>query len=187
MKTAAALGLASCHLCRSLTPLAEGHCRRCGEPLHLRKADSWMRSAALLLAAVIFFIPANLMPVMTVVMAGREAGSTILEGVLLLWHEGMWPLALLIFVASVVVPGLKMVILTGLLWSVRHGGDWSPLDRTRFYRLTAFIGRWSMVDIFVVAILVALVVVLTALAAEAFDQRLIWDAEPNPEEFEYHE
>jgi paraquat-inducible protein A len=163
--------------------------------LHLRKPDALHRSWALLLAAIILYIPANVLPVMRLEMLGTVDNSTILGGVVLLAHEGMWPLALLIFFASVFIPMLKMLILGGLLTSVGRGWVWSHLDRSRLYRLTVFIGRWSMVDIFVVAILAALVqfqmlatitagmgatffalvVILTALAAESFDARLIWD------------
>ncbi len=195
MSTAQQLDLAGCHLCHSLNSVRESHCRRCGAPLHQRKPDALRRSWALLLAAVIFYIPANLLPVMRLEMLGRGDDSTILGGVVLLAQEGMWPLAALIFFASIFIPLLKMLILGGLLISVGRGWDRSHLDRVRLFRLTLFIGRWSMVDIFVVAILAALVqfqllatitagvgatffalvVILTALAAESFDPRLIWD------------
>lgn len=196
MKTAAELGLAGCHVCGSLSPVARPRCARCGESLHQRKPDSLNRSWAYLLAALALFLPANLLPVMTMISLGNALPSTILSGVLLLLHEGMWPLALLIFVASIVVPVLKILIMAGLLLSVHWGFPRRAAERTRLYRITEFIGRWSMVDIFVVTILAGLVqlgevvrieggagatlfgavVVLTMLAAEAFDPRLIWDS-----------
>src|SRR5690606_14067144 len=137
----------------------------------------------------------NALPVMTVTTLGRSQSDTILSGVEYLLLHGMWPLALVVFTASVFVPILKLAILAFLLVSVRRGSRWRPLERTRLYRLTEAIGRWSLVDIFVVTILVALVrlgslatiraeagavffgavVVLTMLAAESFDPRLIWD------------
>ncbi|MEO5342562.1 MAG: paraquat-inducible protein A [Gammaproteobacteria bacterium SHHR-1] len=188
-------GLVACAICATLDAQGRAHCQRCGAPLHPRKPDSLARSWAYLLAALVLYLPANLLPVMTVISLGRGEPSTILSGVVLLWHEGMWPLALLIFVASVFVPVLKLIILAYLLLSVQRASLARPRDRTRLFRLTEFVGRWSMVDIFVVGILVALVqlgevarieagmgasffaavVVLTMLAAEAFDPRLIWD------------
>lgn len=195
MKQAAELGLASCHVCSTLSRVESGNCRRCGLPLHLRKPESLNRCWAYMIAAVLLYLPANLLPVMTVISLGQGEPSTIMSGVLLLWQEGMWPLALLIFVASIFIPVLKLTILAYLQLSIRQDWPERPLDRTRLYRLTDFVGRWSMVDIFVVAILVALVqlgevarieagigasffaavVIFTMLAAEAFDQRLIWD------------
>ena len=142
------------------------------------------------------YIPANVFPVMTVTSLGQVQSDTIMSGVLYLLHHGMWPLAALIFFASVFVPLLKLIAIAFLLTSVQRGWAWRPVDRTRLYRLAEVIGRWSMVDIYVVTILVALVklgnlasieagvgaiffgtvVVITMLAAESFDPRLIWDA-----------
>lgn len=195
MKTAAQLGLARCHVCGTLEQVDRGHCPRCLSALHLRKPDSLNRSWALLIAATILYIPANLLPMMTVVSLGQGAPSTIMEGVILLLHEGMWPIALVVFLASIFIPVLKLVVLAGLFISVQRCSAWQPAQRTRLYRMTHFIGRWSMVDVFVVAILAALVqlgdlvqihgnagatvfsavVILTMLAAESFDPRLIWD------------
>jgi paraquat-inducible protein A len=163
--------------------------------LHTRKPDSLARSWALLIAAYVLYIPANALPIMySSTLTGQQA-DTILSGVVYLWTSGSWPLAAVVFVASILVPLLKLMALTLLLASVQLGTRWRPLDRTRLYRLTELVGRWSMVDIFVVTMLVALVnlrplagveagpgavafgavVVLTMLAAEAFDPRLIWD------------
>jgi len=191
-----------CHDCGlvSRPPAGPAHaadvrCPRCGAPLHRRKPRSLERTWAYLLAAALCYVPANMLPIMKVTSLGRTQADTILSGVSYLLLHDMWPLALVVFVASVFVPVLKIAILLGLLLSVHRGSRWRPVDRTRLYRITEAIGRWSMVDIFVVTILVALVrlgnlatveaqtgavffgavVVLTMLAAEAFDPRLIWD------------
>lgn len=195
IKTAAELGLASCHICDRLAPTTEQRCARCGAALHLRKPDALNRAWALLIAATLLYLPANLLPVMTLIALGQGNPSTILGGVVLLVQEGMWPLGLLIFFASILIPVLKFGVLAYLLITVSAGSGRRRLDRTKLYRLIVFIGRWSMVDVFVVGILVALVqmgglariegglgaaffgavVVLTMLAAEYFDPRLIWD------------
>jgi paraquat-inducible protein A len=191
---------ARCHDCGLLSRLpahAEhgARCPRCGAALHERKPRSLERTWAWLIAAALCYLPANLLPIMKVTTLGRAQADTILSGVAYLLLHGMWPLALVVFVASVFVPLLKLAILFGLLVSVHRHSRWRPLERTRLYRITEAIGRWSMVDIFVVTILVALVrlgnlatveaqtgavffgavVVLTMLAAESFDPRLIWD------------
>ena len=189
-----------CHDCSLLTRLpghASGHaaCRRCGAELHARKPRSLERTTALVIAACLCYLPANLLPIMQITSLGRAQADTIMSGVVYLLTHGMWPLAVVVFTASIFVPILKIVILIGLLVSVRRRSRWRPVERTRLYRLTEAIGRWSMVDVFVVTILVALVhlgnlatveakpgavffgsvVVLTMLAAESFDPRLIWD------------
>jgi paraquat-inducible protein A len=198
--TAIAASCARCHDCGLLARLAphahEASCPRCGGALHLRKARSIERTWAFVIAAAICYLPANLFPVMTVTSLGKRQSDTIMSGVVYLLEHHMWPLALVIFVASVFVPLMKLAILVLLLVSTQRRSRWRPLDRTRMYRLTELIGRWSMVDIYVVTILVALVrlgnlatieagtgavffgavVVLTIFAAESFDPRLIWDA-----------
>lgn len=170
-------------------------CPRCGAVLHQRKYKSIERTWALLIAAMILYIPANVLPIMTVTQLGRTQSDTILSGVVYLVSTGQWPLALLIFFASVVVPIVKLIVLAFLLVSVQFKFRWRPVDRTKLYRLTERVGRWSMVDIYVVTILVALVqlgaiasieaelgaiffgavVVLTMFAANTFDPRMIWD------------
>lgn len=193
--------LANCHRCRLLCRIPADYqarpviCPRCGTPLHRRKHDSIARTWALVLAALIFYFPANMMPITIVTSFGQDQADTILSGVLYFIKTGMWPIALIIFVASVVVPVLKLVILVVLLVSVQLKSSWRPVDRTRLYRITEVVGRWSMVDIYVVTILVALVhlglvanieagpaaayfcglVILTMFAAMSFDPRLIWD------------
>jgi paraquat-inducible protein A len=192
---AAELGLIACTTCGQLCRGAgAGRCPRCGVRLRARKPDSLRRTTALLLASMALFLPANLLPVMTTVTLTRTHSETIMSGVVLLWQKGSWPLALLVFVASIVVPGLKILALGVLLVSTRRGWAWRPRGRTRLYRLLELVGRWSMLDIFVMALLAALVhsrlagveiergalafaavVALTMLASLSFDPRLIWD------------
>ena len=170
-------------------------CPRCGARLHRRKPKSIHRTWALVIAAFVFYIPANVLPITTVISFGKGQSDTIMSGVIYFIHSGMWPIALVIFVASVFVPLLKLLILTFLLITVQRKSRWRKKDRTRLYRITEVIGRWSMVDIFVVTILVALVnlgalasiharpgavffcavVIITMFAAMSFDPRLIWD------------
>ena len=190
--------LASCHTCGLLVRLAPGrhaHCPRCGDAVHLRKTNSIRNTWALLLSAIAMYLPANVLPIMSVVSLGSTQSDTIMSGVIYFLKHGDWPLALIIFVASVLVPLLKMLALIYLLLSVQRRSPLRRNQRTRLYRLTELVGRWSMVDVFVVALLVALVqvgnlatiepaagavafasvVILTMLAAMAFDPRLIWD------------
>ena len=197
-RNATLLNCPSCHLL-SRGPTDENqrmiHCPRCGERLHYRKPNSIGRTWALVISAFIFYIPANLLPIMTVTSFGKTQSDTILSGVIYFIKTGMWPIALVIFVASVFVPLVKLFILTFLLISVKKRTSWRPVDRTRLYRITEAIGRWSMVDIYVVTILAALVklgalasieagpaavhfavvVVITMIAAMSFDPRIIWD------------
>lgn len=197
MKTATRSGYALCHVCHLLSRPTGPHprCPRCGLGLHGRKPNSLARTWALTLTAYILYIPANLLPVMTVTMTGKGEPDTILSGVKALALEGMWPLALLVFFASITVPVLKLLVLTYLLLSVQFRSHWRPRERTVLYRITESVGRWSMIDIFVIAILVALVklgalatieagagavafggvVVITMFAAMSFDPRFIWD------------
>lgn len=187
----------NCHTCGLLSE-EQGHgqtCPRCTTPLHHRKTNSIQATWALLLAATILIIPANVYPVMTVIRFGQGEPNTILSGVLHLIEGGMWGLAMIVFVASIVVPVLKLVVLSYLLLSVQKKSLWRPRDRTLLYRITEVIGAWSMVDIFLVGLLSALVsldalstispgigasffagvVVVTMFAAHKFDPRLIWD------------
>ncbi len=188
----------SCHLlCRPAAPQGHrpGQCPRCSATLHLRKPRSIKRTWALLSAAAICYIPANVLPVTKATSLGDVQIDTIMSGVIYFINTGMWPIAIVIFVASILVPLLKIVILSGLLVSVQRRSIWRSRDRARFYRLTEIIGRWSMVDVYVITISVALVkmgavasfeagpglvffaavVVLTMIAAMSFDPRLIWD------------
>ncbi|MBC7800646.1 MAG: paraquat-inducible protein A [Gemmatimonadaceae bacterium] len=189
--------LIGCDHCGRVSRAAPGDpCPRCNATLQTRKPESIARSWALLLAAAALYIPANLYPVMTVIRFGKGAPSTILHGVEELIQYRMWPLALLVFAASIAVPVLKLASLSYLLISTQRHATGRLRDRTRLYRIVDFIGRWSMIDVFMVAVLVALVrmgiiasvtpglgavffagvVVLTMLAAFSFDPRLMWDA-----------
>lgn len=195
--TARQSGMVSCHRCHLLSYQSEQRsaCPRCGETLYSRKPRSIARTWALVITAIVFYIPANIFPITHTTALGSVQSDTIMSGVIYFIHSGSWPVALIIFIASIFVPLLKLLILILLLISVQQGWQWRPIDRTRLYRLTEAIGRWSMLDIFVVTILVALVhlgalanieagpgalyfgavVVVTMFAAEAFDPRLIWD------------
>ncbi|MGE6606870.1 PqiA/YebS family transporter subunit [Halomonas sp. NPDC076908] len=188
-------GCPTCGLINRLSDQGRGYCSRCHEKLHQRLPHSLQRTWALLGASAIMYIPANVYPIMTTTSLGHSSPSTIIGGVVQLIQMGSWPIAAVIFIASVIVPVGKLVALTWLCIVVRRSNVLNANSRTRLYRLTEFIGRWSMVDVFVVAILVALiragslmsitpgpaalafgcVVVLTMLAAMTFDPRLIWD------------
>jgi paraquat-inducible protein A len=197
--TAIARDLVACHTCGLVScwpsPPRPVRCPRCGVALHRRIPRSVSRTWAFLAAAVMLYVPANLFPVMRVTSLGQVRSDTILSGAEFLLAHGMWPLALIVFVASILVPIAKILRLGYLLLSVQLRSAARPIDRTRLYRFTEFVGRWSMVDVFVVSVLVALVhlgkvaeveaglgalffaavVVLTMLAARTFDPRLIWD------------
>ena len=188
-----------CHACGLMAPpLGKGRhlaCVRCGTALHVRKPDSINRTWALLIAAMILYIPANLLPVMVTYSLFGAQNDTIMSGVVLFWTSGSKGLAIIIFIASVVVPMLKLGVLALLAFTAQRRSRWRPRQRTILYRMVEFIGRWSMLDIFVVTLTVALVrfkslavitagpgalafgavVVLTMLAAMQFDPRLIWD------------
>jgi paraquat-inducible protein A len=197
--TAMQQGLQRCERCDLLSRPAdgetEGHCPRCGWGLGFRKTRSLQRTVAYLVAAAVCYIPANLLPVITTVsLKGRES-DTIMEGVVLLWSPTGWPLSIIVLVASILIPSAKIISLFYLVHTVRRGSVQNPGQRVRLYRLVELIGRWSMVDVFVDTFTVALiqlqplmsvepapglfffamVVVLTMLAVESFDPRLIWD------------
>jgi len=198
--TAARLGLLACHVCelvsRAPVPDATCACPRCGARLHSRKPHAIARTWALLIAAAILYLPANFEPVMITRSIFGTQRDTILSGVAYLWNSGSWPLAVLVFVASVLVPLLKLLALSYLAASTQRRSRRRQRQKTRLYRLLEFIGRWSMLDVFVVMVLVALVkmgalaniqagsgamwfgavVVLTMFASMSFDPRLIWDS-----------
>lgn len=193
----------SCHACGLLVlPVAVGAsaCPRCHSHLHRRKVDSLRRTWALLLAAYLLYIPANLLPIMETRSLLGVQRDTIMSGIIYLWKTGAIGLALVVFVASILVPLLKLFALTMLAASISFNWRYSRRQRARLYRLVEVVGRWSMLDIFVVSLLVGLVqlsalasieaesgalafaavVVLTMLAAMSFDPRLIWDVLPAP-------
>jgi paraquat-inducible protein A len=198
--TAARLGLLLCHACGLLSRPAlkarHNRCPRCRARLHARKPNSIGRTWSFLLAAYILYGPAYLLPVMETRTLFGTQNDTIMSGVAFLWASGSWLIALVVFVASVVVPLAKLIALTLLVVTVQRRSAWRPRQRARLYRLVEAVGRWSMLDIYVVTILVALVqiqslatieagpgalafgavVVLTIFAAMSFDPRLIWDA-----------
>jgi paraquat-inducible protein A len=198
--TAMQQGLQSCEGCGLLSRPApgehEGCCPRCGEELEFRKPASLQRTWAFLIAAAVSYVPANLLPVLTTTTAAGPESDTILQGVVLLWSPTGWPLSLIVLFASIMIPSAKILALAYLLITVQRGSVESNEQRTRLYRMVDFIGRWSMVDVFVDAFTAALVqlqplmsvapapglfffaavVVLTMLAVESFDPRLIWDS-----------
>ena len=188
-------GLAGCHTCGKVSPVELGRCPRCGTQLHLRKPDSIESTIALMAAAAALYIPSHLLPVMTVVEIGVVTPSTIIGGMMTFWRSGAYPIALVIFAASILIPLLKIASLS---WLCAAAGGWvhpSPAALGRISWFTELLGRWSMIDIFVVGILVSLlqlgnymaitpgpgalafagVVVLTMFAAMRFDPRLLWD------------
>ena len=199
--TARNASMISCHCCHLLCHAPAGAdpadtaCPRCGTALHQRNPDSLARTWALVIAAIVFYIPAMVLPIsITSTIAGAQ-GDTIMSGVIYFFHSGSWHIGLVIFVASILVPVLKIIIILFLLTSIKLKLKWRPVDRTRLYRIIEAVGRWSMVDIFVITIMAALiklgalasfdagpaavffatVVVLTMFAAIGFDPRLIWD------------
>lgn len=204
-RSAIAQGVTGCHACGQINAVdAHGRdrCSRCHEPLHARRRYSVQTTIALLVTAAVLYIPAMVLPIMTIVSLGDSSPQTIIGGVLILLESGDIPVALVIFCASVVVPIAKVMALAWLCWKTHRPYPWRPEVRLRLYRMTEFIGRWSMIDVFVVAVLVslvrlgnlmsiypghgviafALVVIVTMLAAISFDPRLIWDAADNQQE-----
>jgi paraquat-inducible protein A len=195
--TAASMGLLSCPSCKLLsrkTTARSPHCPRCGVRLRLRKRESLMRTSAFLVAAAILYVPANLLPIMTTSTLTKSDADTIVSGVVSLWRDGSWPLAILVFVASVAVPVLKIGALALLVITSWRRSTWRPRGRTRLYRMIELVGRWSMMDVFVMGMLTALVhtrtagveinsgaiafgavVVLTMFSSQSFDPRLIWE------------
>ena len=188
--------LIGCDTCHQVSRAHAGeNCPRCGEPLHKRKPYSLKRSWALSLAAALLYLPSNMLPIMVITKLGRTQSYTITGGMLELVHAGMLPLAVLVFTASIAIPMFKLISLFFLLTQTARRSRTQLHNRTRLYRVIDFIGRWSMVDIFMVSILVALVhfgqfadiqaapgaiffagvVVLTILAVDSFDPRLMWD------------
>lgn len=193
-------GLALCKHCGLLSKLTSTHetsyCPRCSHKLAFRRHEAIQRTWALIIAAVICYIPANILPVMTsVTLVGAEE-DTIIDGVILLYLTGSWHLALIVLIASVMIPMAKLFALAYLLITVQRRSIKSNRERVKLYRLVEFIGRWSMLDVFVISFVVALVqikplmaaeprsgivffaavVVLTIFAAQSFDPRLIWDS-----------
>jgi paraquat-inducible protein A len=193
--SAARAGLLACDACGQLNRAPGAACARCGASLHFRKPHSFARSWAFLVAACVLYIPANLMPVLESGSLFGSTSDTILSGVRYLWQSGDWLIAAVIFIASIVFPGAKLAALWMLLATSGQRSLWKLRLRTRIYRTLEVIGRWSMTDIFVAAIVTALVqfktvgevtpgpgalafaavVLLTMFASMSFDPRLMWD------------
>jgi paraquat-inducible protein A len=175
-------------------PVEERHCACCGATLHSGWDDSIQKTWAWLLTSALLYVPANFLPITYTIYLGKETESTILGGVVKLWEHDSKPIALVIFVASILVPLGKMIVLSWLCLSVQIGSRFALTQKTKLYRVTEFVGRWSMIDVYVVGILVALIqlgnimtvrpgiaavafaamVVTSMLAALAFDPRLLW-------------
>ena len=201
------LGLIGCHVCGQVCHATEAGdavlaCPRCGCALHRRKPASYARCWALLIAAFLMYIPANVLPIMRTASLGDIDDNTILSGVVELWVKGSQGLAAIVFCASIMVPLLKFLALGTLLVTSQHGSHWARRQRAQLYRLVELIGYWSMLDVFVVALLTALVrfgyfslveplpgvvffgltVVLTMFASMCFDPRLIWDGKEDSDD-----
>ncbi len=200
LTTALKENLQSCHVCKKLckvvhAPEKKKYCPRCGGRLHVRKVQPIVRTWAFLIAAVVLYIPANIYPMMTVNVLGKTKPDTILSGIIALFESGMWYLGIIVLIASFIVPVVKILVLGFLLISVQLNWKWQTRERSAMYRAIEFIGRWSMLDIFVVSISIAvvslgkaatiyaglgvrafaMVVILTMFASMTFDPRLIWD------------
>ncbi|MDE1951021.1 MAG: paraquat-inducible protein A [Burkholderiales bacterium] len=199
------MGLRGCETCGLVlglpAPRGRWHCPRCGSALHARKPQSLQRTVAYLLTACVLYIPANLLPVMaTSSVLGRDS-HTLSGGILELWASGSWELAVIVFIASIAVPLLKIAALAVLVATAARRSGWRRRERAALYRMVETVGHWSMLDVFVVVLLVGMVrfgvlasvepepgllafggvVVATMLASSAFDPRLIWST---PEDHE---
>ncbi len=192
------VGLAGCHTCGQVIRL-QGEipavCPRCHSHVHYRKHRSITRVWALLISAFIMYIPANTEPIMYTTTLGQQSSDTIISGVIYFLTHGDWPIALVIFSASILIPLTKMIAIAYILVMVQCGASHRKIENTRLYMLAELMGKWSMVDIFVVALMAALVqldtfatiepgpagiafaatVILTMFAAMAFEPKLIWD------------
>lgn len=194
------MGLVACLRCTRVWPAGTAQCGRCGHRLHSRDALSLQRVWAWWLVGVICYIPANLYPMLRTRTLFITSEDTILEGVVELAHHGSYGIALVIFVASVLIPIGKFLAIAFLAISVRRTGPQSTRVRHGLYEVVEYIGRWSMIDVFVVAILSSLVqlktlasvapgpaslffalsVIFTMLSAQSFDSRMIWDLDAKP-------
>ncbi|MEO8841277.1 MAG: paraquat-inducible protein A [Kofleriaceae bacterium] len=194
--TAAELGIVSCEACELVmqAPHDDADCPRCGERIAIHKASSSRRCWALVIAAAALYFPANVLPMMNTEQFPMHRSDTIFSGIKFLWSEGSWELAVLVFTASILVPLTKLFALGFLLVMSSRGSTWRPVARTKLYRVLEVIGHWSMLDVFVVSLLTAVVqlgrfasvepgpavlpfacvVVLTMLASASFDPRTIW-------------
>lgn len=194
--TGAELGIVSCETCELVmqAPRTQADCPRCGQPIGKRKSSSLGRCWALVIAAAALYVPANILPMMNTEQFQMHRSDTIFSGIKFLWTEGSWELAVLVFAASILVPLTKLFALGFLLVGSARHSTWRPRARTKLYRALEVIGHWSMLDVFVVSLLTAVVqlgrfasiepgpavlpfacvVVLTMLASASFDPRTIW-------------
>ena len=199
-------GFVSCEACGLLSRPAgaeePGECPRCGEELEFRRRDAIQRTWALVITAAICYLPANILPVMRTTTLTSDKTDTIIGGVVRLYASGSWYLALILLIASVMIPLAKLSALAYLLITVQRGSFRNNRERARLYRVMEIIGRWSMVDVFAATFAVGLVrlqplmsvapqpgvlffsavVILTIIAAESFDPRLIWDSSQGKQE-----
>ncbi|MEN4658784.1 membrane integrity-associated transporter subunit PqiA [Pantoea agglomerans] len=188
-------GLRSCPCCTAILPEAEHKCPRCGVTAEARRKHSLQWTLALLFTSILLYIPANLLPIMVTETLGTAYPSNIMAGVIVLWGDGSYPVALVIFIASIMVPTLKMLAIGWLCWDASGRGQRDSHRMHKIYEVVEFVGRWSMIDVFVIAVLSALVrmgqlmnvypawgavlfamvVIITMIAAMTFDPRLNWD------------
>ncbi|MGU3522261.1 membrane integrity-associated transporter subunit PqiA [Enterobacteriaceae bacterium C23F] len=193
-------GLRSCPCCTAILPADQPVCPRCETKGFVRRKHSLQWTLALLMTSIILYLPANIMPIMITDLLGEKLPSTIIAGVVLLWSEGSYPVAMVIFIASIMVPTLKMIAIGWLCWNANGNGSRDNERMHLLYEVVEFVGRWSMIDVFVIAVLsalvrmgglmniypamgavmFALVVVMTMFSAMTFDPRLLWDREPEP-------
>lgn len=197
--TASENGLSLCHDCNQLALAHNKECQRCGASLHLRRKNSISRTVALVTTSILFLVPANCFPIMRVDFLGTNTASTILDGIIYFFHDGDYFIGAIILIASVLVPIFKVIGISILLFCVIFNKRQFLRQKTKMYRLISLIGRWSMLDVFVIALLSALVnfgflsqittgraatyfcaaVVITMLATITFDPRLLWDQNNN--------
>lgn len=197
-QTGIAQGLRSCRCCQAILPARQLVCPRCYTEGYVRRKNSLQWTIALLITSLMIYIPANILPIMTTVALGKGIDSTIISGVLLLWDDGSYPVAMVIFMASIMIPCLKMISITWLCLYAKGKGRLDSERTHTIYNVVEFVGRWSMIDIFVIAVLAALlhfgnlmavypaigslffasVVILTMISAIMYDPRFIWDRTP---------
>lgn len=194
-------GLRSCSCCTAILPADEPVCPRCSTKGYVRRRNSLQWTLALLVTSIMLYLPANILPIMVTDLLGSKMPSTILAGVILLWSEGSYPVAAVIFLASIMVPTLKMIAIAWLCWDAKGHGKRDSERMHLIYEVVEFVGRWSMIDVFVIAVLsalvrmgglmsiypamgalmFALVVIMTMFSAMTFDPRLSWDRQPESE------
>ncbi|MFP3029283.1 MAG: membrane integrity-associated transporter subunit PqiA [Arsenophonus sp.] len=185
----------SCHICMAILPAERKYCPRCHTKGYVRRTNSLQNTMALLLSSLILYIPANILPVMITNTLGSKVDSTVISSVILLWGDGSYHVAIIIFITSIIIPILKIVAVSWLCFDAKGYGNQDPVHMYFIYELVEWIGRWSMIDVFVIAVLSSLmqmgrlisvlpelgvilfaaVVILTMFAAMTFDPRLTWD------------